>query len=88
MILQFTEGLNSCGGLWDIIKGNSSAFLPVMTHTKWPVSLESFRRMFQISWSPPESNQKVAEETTITCWEEVLTMVNGRLAVQSELINL
>ncbi|KAM6962545.1 G2/M phase-specific E3 ubiquitin-protein ligase-like [Aplochiton taeniatus] len=33
MISQFTEGLNSCGGLWDLVRAHWEAFLPVMTHT-------------------------------------------------------
>ncbi|XP_035592551.1 uncharacterized protein LOC118358728 isoform X1 [Oncorhynchus keta] len=68
MISQFTEGLNSCGGLWDIIKAHSAAFMPVMTRTEHPLTLQQFRSLFEVSWSPLESTigLRQAEETTVT----------------------
>ena len=44
MISQFTEGVNSCGGLWDIMKAHAEAFLAVMTNTSEPVSLSRCSR--------------------------------------------
>ncbi|XP_041704940.1 uncharacterized protein LOC121540264 [Coregonus clupeaformis] len=78
MISQFTEGLNSCGGLWDIIKAHSAAFMSVMTRTEHPLTLEQFKSLFEVSWSPLESTigLRQAEETTVTSWERFLIMVN------------
>ncbi|CAB1331933.1 unnamed protein product, partial [Coregonus sp. 'balchen'] len=77
MISQFTEGLNSCGGLWDIIKAHSAAFMSVMTRTEHPLTLEQFKSLFEVSWSPLESTigLRQAEETTVTSWERFLIMV-------------
>ncbi|XP_019904491.2 uncharacterized protein LOC109616028 [Esox lucius] len=77
MISQFTEGLNSCGGMWDIMKANSAAFMPVMTRTEYVLTLKQFRSLFEVLWSPLESTAlRQAEETTVTSWERFLIMVN------------
>ncbi|KAJ7992891.1 hypothetical protein DPEC_G00266780 [Dallia pectoralis] len=77
MISQFTEGLNSCGGMWDIMKANSAAFMPVMTRTEHVLTLKQFRSLFEVFWSPLESTgPRQAEEITITSWERFLIMVN------------
>lgn len=46
MISQFTEGLNSCGGLWEMAQSNWEDFVPVMT--SGPVSAAKQSR----AWSP------------------------------------
>ncbi|XP_032427238.1 G2/M phase-specific E3 ubiquitin-protein ligase-like [Xiphophorus hellerii] len=77
MISQFLEGLNSCGGLWDLVKSHWETFLPVMTSTERRApSLEVFRRLFTFCFSDPDSELRGAEETTATQWETVLSMVS------------
>lgn len=77
MINQFTEGLNSCGNLWDIVKINWIDFLPMFTKTNERLSRASFRALFEISWSAEGSKRREDEEETIYYWELVLKMIEG-----------
>lgn len=77
MINQFTEGLNSCGNLWDIVKINWIDFLPIFTKTNERLSRASFRALFEISWSAEGSKRREDEEETIYYWELVLKMIEG-----------
>ncbi|XP_017294905.1 uncharacterized protein LOC108249798 isoform X2 [Kryptolebias marmoratus] len=77
MISQFTEGLNSCGGLWDLVKLHWEMFLPVMTgKAQRPLTLEEFRELFTFCYSHPDSELRAGEEATVTHWETVLTFVS------------
>ncbi|KAF1385370.1 hypothetical protein PFLUV_G00107050 [Perca fluviatilis] len=77
MISQFTEGLNSCGGLWDTVKSHWEEFVPVMTNAyQQPLTLEEFKLLFTICYSCPDSQLRVAEEATAGHWETVLTMIS------------
>ncbi|KAF5907322.1 G2/M phase-specific E3 ubiquitin-protein ligase-like, partial [Clarias magur] len=75
MISQFTEGLNSCGNLWDLIKTNWIDFLPFFAKTSEWISRSSFRALFKISWSPEGTKRREEEEKTIYSWELVLKMI-------------
>lgn len=77
MISQFTEGLNSCGNLWDLIKTNWIDFLPFFNKTSERISRSSFRALFKISWSPEGTKRREEEEETIYSWELVLKMIEG-----------
>ncbi|XP_031138210.1 uncharacterized protein LOC116038146 [Sander lucioperca] len=77
MISQFTEGLNSCGGLWDTVKSHWKEFVPVMTNAQQqPLTLEEFKPLFTICYSCPDSQLRVAEEATAGHWETVLTLIS------------
>nr|XP_040040558.1 uncharacterized protein LOC120824057 isoform X2 [Gasterosteus aculeatus aculeatus] len=77
MISQFTEGLSSCGGLWETVQSNWEEFVPVMTSTQQPpLTLEEFKRLFVICYSLPDSQLKASEELTVGHWESVLTLVS------------
>ncbi|XP_045906489.1 uncharacterized protein LOC123971612 isoform X1 [Micropterus dolomieu] len=77
MISQFTEGLNSCGGLWDTIQSNWEVFVPIMTSAQQqPLTLEEFKLLFTICYSPPDSQPRAAEEATAGHWETALTLVS------------
>ncbi|XP_017323374.1 G2/M phase-specific E3 ubiquitin-protein ligase isoform X2 [Ictalurus punctatus] len=78
MINQFTEGLNSCGNLWDIVKINWIDFLPIFTKTNERLSRASFRALFEISWSAEGSKRREDEEETIYYWELVLKMIEDK----------
>lgn len=79
MISQFTEGLNSCGGLWDTVQSHWEAFLPVMTSAQQqPLTLEGFKQLFTVCYSCPGSQLRAAEEATAGHWETVLTLVSGK----------
>lgn len=77
MINQFTQGLNSCGKLWDLVKINWIDFLPVFTKTSERISRSSFRALFEISWSAQGTKMREEEEETINYWELVLKMIEG-----------
>ncbi|MEQ2282844.1 hypothetical protein AMECASPLE_004956 [Ameca splendens] len=77
MISQFIEGLNSCGGLWDLVKSHWELFLPVMTRKEQrALSLEDFKQLFVFCFSNSDSELRAAEEATAAHWETVLTMVS------------
>ncbi|MCI4381193.1 hypothetical protein PGIGA_G00248760 [Pangasianodon gigas] len=78
MINQFTEGLNSCGKLWDIVKTNWKDFLPIFTKTNKKISRSSFRALFEISWSAEGTKRREEEEETIYSWELVLKMIKDK----------
>ncbi|XP_039983743.1 uncharacterized protein LOC120790376 isoform X2 [Xiphias gladius] len=80
MISQFTEGLNSCGGLWDTVQSHWEVFVPVMTSARRePLTLEEFKQLFTVCYSHLDSELRAAEEATAGHWETVLTFVsNGR----------
>ncbi|XP_034566721.1 uncharacterized protein LOC117831916 [Notolabrus celidotus] len=79
---QFTEGLNSCGGLWDIIQSHWEVFAPVMTSVQQPqpqpqpLTLEQFKQLFSVCYSPPDSQLRAAEEATAAHWETALTLIS------------
>ncbi|XP_044055490.1 uncharacterized protein LOC122877680 isoform X2 [Siniperca chuatsi] len=76
MISQFTEGLNSCGGLWNTVQSHWEVFVPVMTSAQQqPLTLEEFKQLFTVSYSPPDSQPRAAEEATVGHWETVLTLM-------------
>ena len=79
MISQFTEGLNSCGGLWETVQSNWEKFVPVMTSAQQrPLTLEEFKQLFTICYSRPDSQLRATEEATAGHWETVLTLVSGK----------
>lgn len=81
MISQFTEGLNSCGGLWDTVKSHWEAFVPVMTSARQePVTLEEFKQLFTVCYSQTDCELRAAEEATVAHWETVLTSVSSEYA--------
>ncbi|XP_037627029.1 uncharacterized protein LOC119489002 isoform X1 [Sebastes umbrosus] len=76
MISQFTDGMNSCGGLWDTVQSHWEEFVPVMTiKQQQPLTLEEFKRLFTVCYSHPDSQLREAEEATAGHWETVLTLV-------------
>lgn len=79
MISQFTEGLNSCGGLWDTVKSHWEVFVPVMTSAQQqPLTLEEFKHLFTICYNHSDCQLRASEEETIGHWETVLKMISGK----------
>ncbi|XP_031725580.1 uncharacterized protein LOC116395664 [Anarrhichthys ocellatus] len=77
MISQFTEGLNSCGGLWETVQSNWEEFVPVMTSAQQqPLTVEEFKQLFTICYSRPGSRLRLTEEATAGHWQNVLTLVS------------
>ncbi|XP_042272961.1 uncharacterized protein LOC121900595 [Thunnus maccoyii] len=77
MISQFTDGMNSCGGLWDTVQSHWEAFVPVMTSVQQqPLTLKEFKQLFTVCYSQPDSQLRAAEEATAGHWETVLTLVS------------
>lgn len=79
MISQFKEGLNSCGGLWNMVQSHWEMFVPVMTCIQQqPLTLEEFKQLFTINYSQSDSQLRGAEEGTARHWETVLALVKGK----------
>nr|XP_020442851.1 uncharacterized protein LOC109952225 isoform X2 [Monopterus albus] len=77
MISQFTEGLNSCGGLWDTIQCHWETFVPVMTSTQQkPLTLEEFKQLCTVCYSHMDCQLRAAEEATVRHWETILTLIS------------
>uniref|UniRef100_H3D450 HECT domain-containing protein n=2 Tax=Tetraodon nigroviridis TaxID=99883 RepID=H3D450_TETNG len=78
MIFQFKDGLNSCGGLWDVIQRRWEMFVPVMTGVpQHPLTRPEFQQLFTVCYSPSEGSLRTAEEATVGHWETALEEVRG-----------
>lgn len=73
MISQFKDGLNSCGGLWDMIESHWEMFGPVMTSMQ-----QDFQQLFTVCYSQSEGPLRAAEEATVRHWEAALEKVRGK----------
>ncbi|KAK1786970.1 hypothetical protein P4O66_017347, partial [Electrophorus voltai] len=78
MVVQFMEGMNSYGGLWDTVKANWIDFLPIFTNMNEPISRNSFTALFQINWSREGTKSREEEEETVYYWELVLRMIEDK----------
>ncbi|KAJ0065538.1 hypothetical protein NL108_013101, partial [Boleophthalmus pectinirostris] len=77
MIDQFTQGLNSCDGLWDVMRSHWEAFAPVMTSVgSRPLTLSNFRALFSICFSSDCEELKEEEEETAAHWETALGLIS------------
>ncbi|KAK1166455.1 G2/M phase-specific E3 ubiquitin-protein ligase-like, partial [Acipenser oxyrinchus oxyrinchus] len=76
MISQFTDGLNSSGNLWEVVKENVFAFQPIFTNMRKTITKTLFRSVFDIDWSAQGTKKREAEETG--CMAAVWNMVNGK----------
>ncbi|XP_038560055.1 G2/M phase-specific E3 ubiquitin-protein ligase-like [Micropterus salmoides] len=79
MILQFTDGMNAFGKLWDLVRKNWIAFLPLFTNMQEPMSKAAFKALFSYNYSRRGSNHREAEEDTIYSWEMVLNMIEDKV---------
>lgn len=85
MIFQFKDGLNSCGGLWDMIESRWEMFSPVMTSIQQrPLSQREFQQLFTICYSQSEGPLRAAEEATVRHWEAALEKVRGENAGETK----
>ncbi|TWW58458.1 hypothetical protein D4764_07G0011770, partial [Takifugu flavidus] len=76
MIFQFKDGLNSCGGLWDMIESRWEMFCPVMTSVQQrPLSHQEFQQLFTVCYSQSDGPLRAAEEATVRHWEAALEKV-------------
>uniref|UniRef100_A0A8C6T1A2 HECT domain-containing protein n=1 Tax=Neogobius melanostomus TaxID=47308 RepID=A0A8C6T1A2_9GOBI len=76
MISQLTEGLNSCDGLWDVMRAHWEAFAPVMTAAcSKPLTLVDFRELFTVSFSSDCEEERLEQET-VAHWESVLGRIS------------
>lgn len=79
MIFQFKDGLNSCGGLWDMIEAHWEMFSPVMTSVqKNLLTLRDFQQLFTVCYNQSAGSLRAAEEETVRHWETVLEEVRGK----------
>lgn len=79
MIFQFRDGLNSCGGLWDVMESRWEMFVPVMTSVpQHPLTRPEFQQLFAVCYSQSEGRLRSAEEATVGHWETVLEEVRGK----------
>ncbi|XP_077438875.1 G2/M phase-specific E3 ubiquitin-protein ligase-like [Vanacampus margaritifer] len=78
MIHQFTKGMNAFGKLWDIVKQNWIAFLPLFTNMHEPLSKAAFKALLTYNYSSRGTNHRQAEEDTIYSWEMILNMIEDK----------
>ncbi|XP_055077045.1 uncharacterized protein LOC129456170 [Periophthalmus magnuspinnatus] len=75
-IEQFTQGLNSCDGLWDVMRSHREAFAPVMTSVGTrPLTLPNFTSLFTASFSS-DCEELKEEEETAAHWETALGLIS------------
>ena len=71
-IKQFTEGLESVGGMWTLIKTNSEAFKDVFCYEAGRLTRTKFKNLYVVEYSEKGSNNYQNEIDTVYAWEEYL----------------
>ena len=71
-IKQFTEGLESVGGMWTLIKTNSEAFKDVFCYEDGRLTRTKFKNLYIVEYSERGSNNYQNEIDTVYAWEEYL----------------
>ncbi|KAK7889037.1 hypothetical protein WMY93_024597 [Mugilogobius chulae] len=75
---QFTQGLNSCDGLWDVMRSHCEAFAHVMTSAgSRSLTLPNFSALFTVSFSSDFEKLKKEEKKTTAHWEKALGLIRG-----------
>ena len=69
--------MNAFVKLWDLVKENWIALLPLFTNMQEPLSKAAFKAIFSYNYSNRGSNHREAEEDTIFSWERLLNMIEG-----------
>lgn len=75
--MQFTNGINEAGGLWETIKQYPRKFEVLFTFTPCQITCAQLKELVQILWSEVGSNKRNNEDATIYCWELFLKNVEG-----------
>lgn len=84
IISQFTEGLNSCDGLWDQIKSHCESFVPVMTCSNHsPLTHQEFKQLFTVTFTSDCEELRAAENQTVQHWDTVLSLISDGQATFS-----
>ncbi|KAK7889034.1 hypothetical protein WMY93_024594 [Mugilogobius chulae] len=84
MIDQFTQGLNSFDGLWDVMRSHCEAFAPVMTSAgSRSLTLPNFSALFTVSFSSDCEKLKEEETKTAAHWETALGLIRDGEAALS-----
>lgn len=79
MVFQLKDGLNSCGGLWDVMESRWEMFVPLMTSLpQHPLTRPEFQQLFSVGYSQPGGSLRTAEEATVRHWEAALEEVRGK----------
>ena len=63
--------------LYDVIRGNAVAYMPLFVHAVEPLSRGSFKRLCTVNRSSEGSNKAAAESDTMYAWETFLLNVEG-----------
>ncbi|KAL7380205.1 hypothetical protein ABVT39_013589 [Epinephelus coioides] len=79
MIKQFNDGISAYGKLWDLVKQNWIAFLPLFTKMYEPMTKAAFKALFTYTYSDRGANRREAEEDTIFSWEMVLNQIEDKV---------
>ncbi|KAM4534249.1 uncharacterized protein PAE49_022536 [Odontesthes bonariensis] len=72
MIQQYQQGMNACGGMWNIVSQHSREFRPVFTSTGVKLTRVKVREMFRPVYSEDRSSRRVLEEETMFSFEQWL----------------
>lgn len=79
MIFQLKDGLNSCGGLWDVMESRWEMFAAVMSGVpQQPLTRPELQQLFSVCYSQSEGSLRTAEEATVQHWETALEELRGR----------
>ncbi|KAM4537018.1 G2/M phase-specific E3 ubiquitin-protein ligase-like [Odontesthes bonariensis] len=85
MILQYQQGMNSCGGMWTLVSQNCREFMPVFTNTWEKLTRTTIRAMFRPEMSEEMTRRREEEEDTIYWFEKWLVDIEeGKTEVTFE----
>ena len=78
-IKQFTDGLETVGGLWTMIKENADSYKDVFCYQALRLTRKKFKALCKVNHSEPGSNKYQKEQETLYVWEDYLFECEGRL---------
>jgi len=63
--------------MYDVIRTNAVAYMPLFVHTVEPLSRGSFKQLCTVNRSSEGSNKAAEESDTLFAWETFLLNVEG-----------
>ena len=76
-INQIKDGMNDVGGMWDLIRDNSTLFCPLFCQVQSPLRKEDMDNITHYNFSEVGSNAKKLEDESVYAWEVFLQEVEG-----------
>ena len=84
----FAQGINDVLSLYDVIRANALAYMPLFVTSQEPLTWHELRRLCVFERSADGSNKSAQEADTMYAWEKLLLSVEALQAVSSVVLSL